>query len=205
MSESTTWKTVQWALDLEDTTSTSTINEIAWRRDQMSVAAGFVEDKHHEATHYDLDQRVAVRARQSVPTLLGELADSGLAWSFIARLAGVSVAAVRKWRNDGGTTPESREHLARLAAFLDLLSELGIEDPAQWLEMRFGLGSGYTIAPIDLYLRGAYAGLLDIASWRQTPEQVLDKEIPDWRTGRSHFEVYEDGDGQPSIRHRVEE
>jgi len=125
-----------------------------------------------------------------------------MAWTGIARLAGVSVSALRKWRTSGSASAEHRLALARLAAFLDLLSEYAIEDPAQWMEMRLPLPTGYLIRPIDLYRRGAVSGLLEYASARCTAEQILDQIDADWRDARSEFETYDAPDGAKAIRIR---
>jgi len=200
---STASTSVQFALDLDQRATTSSINKIAWHRTTVDAAASILRDHHHDAQNYDLDQRVAVKSRQAVPNLLAELAaERGLAWSFIARLVGVSVAAVRKWRHEGGATPGSREQLARIAGFLDLLSELGVEDPAQWMEMRLPLGVGFNVTATDLYLKGAYAGLLDFASSRSSAEALMDEVDAAWRSARSAFETYDDHDGQKSTRLR---
>lgn len=186
------------------TASTALASEAGWVRSQADSLRNRADDLHHDVQTYDLDQRAAVKARSGVPTLLNELAvERGMAWSDIARLVGVTVAAVRKWRRaEGGASAESRAELARLAAFLDLLSESAIEDPAQWMEMRLPLPDGYVHTPMDLYRRAAYIPLLDYASQRRTAAQVLDEVDPDWRDKRSDFEVYTESDGEQAFRLR---
>ena len=64
-----------------------------------------------------LDERAAAKVRHGVPSLLKELAvERGMAWADVARLAGVGVGTVRKWRTDGSGSAESKLSLARLAA-----------------------------------------------------------------------------------------
>ena len=95
--------------------------------------------------------------------LLQELStDRGLGWSEIARLCGVSVSAVRKWRAGESISPEHRWSLARLASFLDLLQEVGpVDEPAGWLNMR--LSDQTTVTAADLYIAGHPQDLLEHA------------------------------------------
>lgn len=185
-------------------TASDLVREVGWLRSRKDLFSGDVDDLHHEVQNYDLDQRAAVKARSGVPTLLVELADRGMAWADIARMVGVSVAAVRKWRSNGGAAPESRMQLARLTAFLDLLEESAIEDPAQWMELTLPLPSGYPVTANDLYARGAYTPLLDYAAQRRTATEVMDEVDDQWRIKRSDFEVFTDSDGARSIRPRTD-
>jgi hypothetical protein len=176
-----------------------------WLRSQADAIGQDVANVHEEAMTYDLGQRAAAKARHGVSALLTELAvDRGMAWADIARLVGVSVSALRKWRASAGASAEHRLALARLAAFLDLLSECAIDDPAQWMEMRLPLPVGYVITPIDLYLRGGLSVLLEYASIRITAEQALDKIDSTWRDARSDFESYDAPDGAKAIRIRTD-
>lgn len=155
-------------------------------------------------TASNLRARAAVKARKGVATLLRELAvERGMAWSDIARLVNVSVSAVRKWRTGGDASPEKRLQLAELAAFLELLFESAIEDPAQWMEINLALPDGYAVRPTQLYLDGHMTALLEIAGLRRDPERVMDGIDPEWRTTRrSDFEVFMADDGQLAIQER---
>ncbi|NUK32517.1 hypothetical protein HRW16_19330 [Streptomyces lunaelactis] len=159
---------------------------------------------HIGLTVSDLRARAAVKARNGVATLLRELAvERGMAWSDVARLVNVSVSAVRKWRTGGDASPEKRLQLAELAAFLDLLSESAIEDPAQWMEINLALPDGYAVRPAQLYLDGHMIALLEIAGLRRDPERVMDDIDPEWRTTwRSDFEVFMADDGQLAFQER---
>lgn len=174
-----------------------------WLRTQVDALGRDVANVHQEIRDYDLDKRAAAKGRNGVASLLTELAfDRGMAWADIARMTGVSVSAVRKWRASKAASAEHRLALARLAAFLDLLAEYAIEDPAQWMEMRLPLPPGYAITPIDIYQRGELAALLEYASQRRTAEQILDEIDPQWRDKRSNFEAYDAPDGAKAIRLR---
>jgi transcriptional regulator with XRE-family HTH domain len=126
-----------------------------------------------------------------------------MGWSDIAEVVGVSVSAIRKWRKGGEASPDSRRKLSRIAALLDVLEDKAlVQDPAAWMEIDLPLDAGYFIRPLDLYLDGHVAALIDLAEQRQTVAQVLDQVRPNWRGSRSAFEVFLDTDGERSIRQR---
>jgi transcriptional regulator with XRE-family HTH domain len=171
-------------------------------RDETSMLDSRVGIYHHEALLRQLEINARERARRDVLRLLKELsAQRGMAWSSIARLVGVSVQALRKWRKGEPPTPEHRLAVARLAAFLGLLEDALIGDPAGWLEMP--LVDGYAPRNIDLYVAGRYDLLFDLAGLRITPEDALTNLDPDWRDRyRLENEVFEADDGNLSIRRR---
>jgi transcriptional regulator with XRE-family HTH domain len=172
-------------------------------RDELQLVNQDLKDLHHQEYEKRLQELSAVKSRSSVKTLLAELAEQrGMAWVDIARMVNVSVSAVRKWRTGGDASPESRVLLARLASFLDLLGEYLIEDPAQWMEMALPLPAGHTVRPVDLYLAGYPTALLDYAAQRSNAERIMDDIEPNWRNKTSSFEVFDDEDGQKSIRFR---
>jgi transcriptional regulator with XRE-family HTH domain len=175
-------------------------------RTRTDMTVNDVHDLQDEVRAIDLHARARSKSKQDVPSLLEELArHRGMSWTDIAEVTSVSVSAVRKWRKGGDASAESRQRLARYAALLDTLEEKGlIQDPAGWMEMDLPLSSGYYIRPFDLYLEGQDVALLDIAEHRKPAEQVLDSIRPGWRESRSRFEVFEDTDGQRSIRVRSE-
>lgn len=175
-------------------------------RSDVDNLGGVVHELHGEARELDLQERTFQKSKNSVATILDELAyERGMGWSDIAELAGVSVSAVRKWRKGGDATPESRSRLARISAVLDVLEQKGlIQDPANWLEMDLPLAPGYFIRPLDLYLEGHVIALIDLAEQRKSVEQVLDETRPYWRSTRSDFEVFEASDGARAIRQRSE-
>lgn len=172
-------------------------------RSQVDALGADAAIIHHEVRDYDLAQRAAVKGRRSVSDLLIELAtERGLAWADIARLVGVSVAAIRKWRAGGPSSAEHRLSLAGLAAFLDLLEEYAIADPAQWMEIPLPLSPEYSITPIDIYQQGCYGLLLEYASQRRTATEIMDGVNPSWRDARSDYEVYDAPDGMKALRPR---
>ena len=72
-------------------------------------------------------------------------------------------------------------------------------DVASWMEMP--LTPEVPVTGIDLAAAERYADLLDLAADHVTPEEVLDRWQPDWRTRyQSDFEVFESPDGDLGIR-----
>jgi len=171
-------------------------------RDEARLVNSEIIDGHREMRRWRLDERTAAKARDDVHHLLDELAiDRGMTWAAIARLSGVSVSAVRKWRAGDAPAPDRRLAVARLAAFLDLLEELPVSEPSAWLAMP--MVDGYTVTAEDLYLAGGADQLLDFASGQLDLNDILTEFDSDWRTQyRSDFEVVEGGDGSPSIVRR---
>lgn len=187
-------------------TPTTTMASIARRygmlRDVTTVLDADVGTDHRAAQIKTLELLARDRAREDVAMLLEHLsADRGLGWSDIARLVGVSVQAVRKWRRQEPVTGENRLAVARVAALLDLLSEVPVHDPAGWLEIP--VLEGYALRHLDLYRLDQAALLFDLAHLRISPEVALAELAPDWREQyRVDHEVYEAEDGQRSVRRR---
>ncbi len=187
---------------LPSQTMASITRQFGVLRDETSTLDADVVGRHRTVQRLSLEVRARDWARRDVPRLLQELSSQrGLGWSDIARLVGVSVQALRKWRGGEPATGEHRLAVARLAAFLDMLDDEVISDPAGWLEMP--LVAGYSSRYLDLYRAGRTDLLFELAGLRITPEQALDELTPDWRQRlRLEHEVFEAGDGQLSIRRR---
>lgn len=166
-----------------------------------------VSDLHSDTTSLSrevlvtaLKEQTAALEQQSAQSLIEHLADDGVGWSAIAHMLGVSVPAVRKWRNGEGASPANRSAAAQLAALLDLLSEqFIIDDPASWLEIPLG-GTPRTLA--DIYAAGRTDLILDYASgWLRPAEKLLDAFAPEWRgEPKREFETFTAADGQLGIR-----
>jgi hypothetical protein len=184
------------------TTIASITRSFGMLRDETSVLDQDVGDSHRAAQLQTLDLLAHERAREDVPGLLDELSTQrGLGWSDIARLVGVSVQALRKWRRREPMTGENRFAVARLTALLDLLQGGAVQDPGGWLEVP--LAQGYSLRHLDLYRRDRADLLFDLAHLRITPEQALAELDPEWREHfRLDHEIFDPGDGQLSIRRR---
>ncbi len=172
-------------------------------RDETTVLDADVGTDHRAVQLQTLELLARDRARADVVTLLDALStDRGLGWSDIARLVGVSVQAVRKWRRGETVTGENRLAVARLVALLDMLSsEIPVQDPAGWLEIP--VVEGYALRHLDLYRLGRADLLFDLAHIRISSEQAMTDLNSDWRSLYAvEHEVYEAEDGQRSVRQR---
>ena len=167
----------------------------------LRTEAGELQARMFEAA---LEERAAEHARLALQTLLTKLAGAGFAWRDVARLAGVSVPAVQKWRAGGGAAPEHRRRVAKIAALCDLMSsqQFGIEDVVSWLEMR--LRPDVPVTGMDLLAAGRTDLLLRWAAHTDAgPEAILDDFEPGWRRVYDHpYEVFTAADGHPGIRFR---
>jgi transcriptional regulator with XRE-family HTH domain len=176
----------------------------AMLRGEAHLVNSDIENGHRQVRRYDLDDRTSVKARSAVSGLLDELAtDRGLSWATIARLTGVSVSGVRKWRAGDAPKPEKRLALARLAAFLDLVGEMPVAEPGAWLSMP--LVAGFSATGEDLYIAGNVDDLLDYAAGHVQPKEMLDRFDPEWRARyASDWEIVTADDGNRSIHRRTE-
>ncbi|MCL2468353.1 MAG: helix-turn-helix transcriptional regulator [Micrococcales bacterium] len=134
--------------------------------------------------------------------MLDTLADLGMAWRDVARLTGVSVPAVQKWRQGGDLRGESRLRLARVVALLDALGTYFISDAVSWLEMP--VMAGVALSRMDLFASGRTDLLLILASDDETtaPTTVLDEYEPTWRFTLvdDNWEAFQAADGHTSVR-----
>lgn len=163
-----------------------------------------VEAGRRNVRQWNLDDRTGAKARLDGLALLDELAVSrGFGWSEIARLVGVSVSAVRKWRAGESPSASRRRDLARLAAFIDLLDEIGpIGEPAGWLMMR--LSDAHTATLADLYVAGRVDDLLEHAEGHLSARDLLDRWSPSWRDDTTRdWQVVDSPDGGRSIVRRA--
>lgn len=157
---------------------------------------------HQTAQDYDLNDRAAIKSRIGAANLLDELySKRGMGWNDIAKAVGVSLSAVRKWRNSGECTAENRLALARVAALLDLVEEAFVVDPGGWLLTPVIADADARY--VDLLGAGRFDLVLDCAFQRMTATQALDAFDPDWRTTRwRRFDVVLDDEGVRSLRRR---
>lgn len=166
-------------------------------RVRLDGAAGL----HRRTIEMQLRSRSEEAAKRSAPDLLNELAELGIAWRDLARMVGVTVPAVRKWRKGEPPTGVHRKAIARLLAFIDVLrSEHQIMDVPSWLEMPLGASS---LTGLDVYVGGLIEPLVMHAAGHTSAEQLLDQYDPAWRhTTESRFEIITAADGQAAIRMR---
>lgn len=188
----------------EPPTRTS-LDELADRTGSLrSATRMLVEDVaevHDGVLEVQLESRTDEAAKRAVPDLLDELADLGFSWREIARAVGVTIPAVRKWRTGGSATGSNRRVIARLLAFVDVLSaDHLVDDVPSWMEMPIG---GTPLNGIDAYCAGEERMLLLHAAGHVSSEQLLDRLDPSWRSKQDdRFEIVTADDGEPMIRMR---
>ena len=109
------------------------------------------DDLHIDVIIREWQSRSTDFVRQDMPTrCFRSLADLGFSWRHIARLIGVSVPAVQKWRRGQAATGQSRFSAAAILAASALIEEhYLVRDVASWFEAPIVLG--YPITAIDLY------------------------------------------------------
>ena len=192
-------------------TSTSTPTETRLTLPRLTTEAGAVrsiarnlqsdaDDLHKRTLDKEWRTTAAERCKASVISMLAELADLGFAWRDIARMVGVSVPAVQKWRKGEKASGDSRIRIASLLASCDLItSHYMVEEVASWFETP--LSSAAPVTPIALYAASRPDLVFELASGHVDPEALLSEFDPDWREQyRSDFEVFEADDGNHSIR-----
>jgi hypothetical protein len=158
------------------------------------------QEWHEESRFGEWNIRTRERVKQSVSTLLDELASLGFAWNDIARMIGVSVPAIQKWRKGDGSTGENHQRVASLLAACDLISEhYMIGDVAGWFEVPVRME--IPIAPVDLWEAGHQRLVFEHAGGQETPDTILSRFDPEWRQRYySDYEVFTAGDGKRAIR-----
>lgn len=193
--------------DRPSTTFASLAVRAARLRDEVQLTQADVADIHRQTQLGALDEQTAIVALQDPNALLDVLANEyGLSWTTIARLVGVTDAAVRKWRRGETIAAENRRRLARGVAFLQILtSAYPVTDVASWVEMRVSDES--TITAAEIYSEGRPDLLFELVGQRMTPRQVLDAFDPNWSSSYAadrRFTVEDGPDGQPVIVQRRE-
>lgn len=198
---------------------TRTIEDLLRETSSIADEAGFVRSQgeliardatetgrragqiQHRAIEHKLNIAARIAAGTSAADLLEALASDGFAWRDVARLVGVSVPAVRRWRQGEPPSANNRLAIARLVAFVDILrKDHFINAPANWMEMPLAPERAPATG-IDLVADGRYADLVDLAEGHVSGEEILDRWKPDWREEyRSDFEVFEAADGELAIR-----
>src|SRR5262245_59725114 len=90
------------------------VKRTALLRDRVQLTQSDVLELQRSVQITDLDERASRVAVQEPGDLLDALAtEFGLSWTTIARMVGVTDAAVRKWRRGEPIAPENRRRLAR--------------------------------------------------------------------------------------------
>jgi hypothetical protein len=127
-------------------------------------------------------ERRNVALADPVADTLNDLAlTHGAAWIDIAKVVGVSVPALRKWRV-GAARPrhEHRERLAAFVACLEALRVSGVAEPAGRFQVR--LLDNYSVTLTDVFAPERVPGIVGCVTGSLSPADLLDYSAPDWRT-----------------------
>ena len=168
-------------------------------RSGVGLLSQDVAQVHGDSLQLQLESHAAAAARRSPLDLLNELAGQGFSWTSVARVVGVSIPAVRKWRNGKPVSGKNRRNLALMVAFVNVLEEDHlIQDGASWLDMPLAKSS---FTGIDVLAAGQAHELMQYAAGHISNKDLLDSAMPTWRhTMEDHFETYEAPDGEVAIR-----
>ena len=156
---------------------------------------------HSDSLDEELRSLTVRHARELLPTLLEQLSTLGFSWRDIAKIAGVSVPAVRKWRRGESATGDNRQRVARIVALCEIAAQRClVADVAGWLETP--LHPDAPITGLDLMASERFDLVLALASEQPgDPERILDEFEPDWRARyRPDVEVFTAPDGLPGLR-----
>jgi hypothetical protein len=195
----------------EQVTRTRTIDEVVadagfLRRrarllgEDVAATSRQVSEVHQRAVVVQLNAKARTIAKRSVTAMLSELANAGFAWRDIAALAGVSVPAVRRWRQGEAASGANRLAVARIVALVETLrNDHLVADVASWMEVP--LVSDAPVTAIDLAAAGHLQEVVEISADHSTGEEVLDRLQPGWRERyRSQYEVFLAPDGELGTR-----
>lgn len=148
-----------------------------------------------------LDKARAEYAQRPPSEVVSEMSDElGVSQLVIAQAVGVSPTAVRKWRRGDASRPDHRDRLARLAALARVLQDVGLHDPASWIEMPISDES--TLTPLDVFRARRPELILLLAAGLADPQETLDAFDPSWRTNSARdpdYEVVTLADGTRSV------
>lgn len=176
-------------------------SEVGALRSGVGILSEDVAQVHGDSLQLQLESHTDQAAKRSPLDLLNELAERGFSWTSVARVVGVSIPAVRKWRNGNPLSGENRRNLALMVAFVNVLEEDHlIQDGASWLDMPLAESS---FTGIDVLAAGQAHELMQYAAGHIRSRALLGSAIPDWEdTLEDRFEVYEAPDGELAIRVR---
>jgi len=178
--------------------------DIGLNRRRAQVLNQDYEDLHQHTQFVEWRMRTTARGRASTADMLDELAELGFSWRDVARLVGVSVPALQKWRRGERASGERRRQVASLLAACDLIADhYEVREIASWFEMP--LIADAPVTPIDLYVGKRPDLVFEHAGGHADPEQILTQFDGEWRERyRSEFELFRADDGDLSIRPKAQ-
>lgn len=175
------------------------------RRTVMASAAADALAEHQDRYMVMFRVKGSENVGMGVTNMLAKLADWGFAWRDIARMVGVSVPALQKWRKGDRPSPDNARKLADLVAGCEVIHKFNplITDIAMWFEAP--IVSEAPVTPIDLWATGNQQLVFEHArvDGDVDPYVTMDSFDSDWRERyRSDFETFTAADGEVSIRMR---
>ena len=114
------------------------VDQATGLRDVYRLIGSSVESLPDRAMLDLVDTKSRLVARRSPAELADTLGESyGFAWRDVARMASVSVPALRKWRMGETASPANQLRLARVVALCEVIEEKcpDISDVASWFEL----------------------------------------------------------------------
>jgi hypothetical protein len=178
-----------------------TENQAGSRRREAAQRQEEAVEWHELTLRNLLTRKTDDKSRLGHRALLQELTEEdGLGWTEIARLVGVSVPALRKWRLGGDISPTRLGAVARLAAFLEIVASEAVHDPAAWLHIPLHRDHPYkSCSKADIYAAGGAQDLLAFAKDYIRLDDLLARwpDVGNKRPARTH--VVQDGEGNLSI------
>ena len=197
-----------WGIERPTRTISDVVEEAGYLRNRTKLLADDTSELlcsadvlHSGALAVELQALANQRAREDLAGLLEELNTLGFSWRAIARMAQVSVPALRKWRKGSSAAGENRRRVAEIVALCQIAPEKYlIEDVAGWLETP--LHAEAPITGLDLLAGDRSDLVLRLACDRgEHPEQVLEEFEPGWRDRyTSAVKVFIAPDGLPGVR-----
>jgi hypothetical protein len=151
----------------------------------------------------EFERRQSLALREGVADSLSDLAMTwGMSWVDIARILGVSVPALRKWRlGEAKPKRDNRKRIAHIVGLLSAMKAVGVVEPAGRLSVGVVDDSYLTLR--DLVASASVTDVLDYVAGRLAGEELLDKNVDGWRERyRAKIDTYVAADGERAMRMR---
>ena len=175
-------------------------DSIGFSRSRVGIIGENVAELHQQSRLVEWGVITAEIGKSDPTVILASLANLGFAWRDVARLIGVTVPAIQKWRRGGNCTGINRRNLAQLLAACQMIqSHYSVEEIGSWFEMP--IYPGVPVTPLDLYEQHQQILLFEYAGNSLGLEEILNRYESNWREKyQSRYEVFTDVDGDFSIR-----
>lgn len=176
-------------------------NEAGALRQSTGMLSQDAAQLHGDSLRIQLRARTDEAAKRAPAELLSELGALGFSWTAVARVLGVSIPAVRKWRGGATVSGCNRRKIAEFVALAGVLErDHMIADVASWLDVPLAESS---FTGIDVLEAGHLHDLIEYGAQHIGSTDLLDRSLPRWRDSLDdRFEVYTAGDGEMAIRLR---